>query len=313
LKSYANKLNFLTKILGQGKYNSGTKEAEFFSPWCNHRKPKLSINLETDHWRCFISGKNGKKLLYVIRESGGSKSDIQEYLQKYKAKNVVITKNTNINIDFRVEFPRNYIPLVNCQNSLIGKKAYKYLSGRGVTELDILRHKIGVVMSGDYSGMIIFPSFSAEGYLNLFAARSYGGTYLTSTVPRGYKNTIVINELNIDWTKPIVLVEGFVDMIKSISNTVPLFGSSMNYESLLFEKIVENSTPVVMGFDPDAQTKADKIANRLSRFDVEVFTLNINGYEDIGAMKKEEFMIAYDSRSLWTPESSFREKLRVLC
>jgi hypothetical protein len=309
---YDSKLAFLERILGKAKYHHNTNEAEFYSPFCDHHKKKLSINLETDRWQCWISGKNGKKLLYVLKEAGASGKDLQEYIESHKAKGVVAsTRTTDIP---NVSLPKEYQALVNCKDSILGRKAYGYLQRRGITDDDILRYKIGIAVSGEYEGRIIFPSFSKEGRVNFFTARSDSGHYLNvQDLPKGYKNNIVLNELNIDWKKPVVLTEGFVDMLKAVRNTIPLFGSTLHEDTLLFEKLVAASSSVVLAMDTDAWKKEENIAKKLSKFDLTVYTVELGPYSDVGEMTKEQFAEAYENATLWTPEGSFRKKLKMLC
>ncbi len=310
---YHSKLAFLERVLGKAKHHHNTNEAEFFSPFCDHHKKKLSINLTTDRWQCWVSGKNGKKLLYVLKEAGASRDDILEYIQKYKAKDVKISTRAAEGV-VQLKLPEEYVALSNCKNSVVGKKAHEYLLGRGIEEVDILRYKIGVAIAGDYAGRIVFPSFNKRGQLNFFTTRAYNGHYLNVTsLERGYKNSIILNELNINWNKPIVLTEGFVDMLKSIRNTVPLFGSTLHEDSLLFEKIVESGTDVILALDPDAWKKSERLAKKLFSFDNDVYTVDLGASSDLGEMTKDQFAKAYQNVTLWTPEDSFRKKLRMLC
>lgn len=312
--SYTNKLAFLQRVLGRYKFHSNTNEAEFFSPFCSHHKPKLSINLETDRWRCWISGNNGKKLLYVIKEGGGTREDIREYIQKYKAKDVKLTMQAATDAVVKLSLPKEYIPLVNCRDSILGLRAYTYLESRGITDSDVLRHKIGLAVGGDYAGRIVFPSFCKKGVLNFFTTRDESGHYLNAKgLPKGHKNTIILNELNIDWNKPVVITEGFVDMYKSVRNTIPLAGTFLHDESLLFEKIIESNTDIVMALDQDAWKLAESLAKKLSNYGTRVYTLDLNGYSDLGDMPKDQVEDAYQNASLWTPESSFRKRLSMLC
>lgn len=308
-----NKLTFLESIFGKSQYHSGTKEAMFQCPMCHHHKPKLSINLETNSWQCFVCGKNGKKLLYPIKQAGGSKEDLQKYIDNFKAKEKVFKKQQyDFEVDFSLKFPESYVPITNCEKSVLGRKGKVYLQGRGITDLSILRHKIGIVIDGKFENRVLFPSFNSQGRLNFFTTRAYNGHYLNPWVPKGYKNTIILNELNIDWSKPVVIVEGFVDMLKSVLNTVPLFGSSVHYDSLLFEQLVKHNSEVVLALDPDAWEKSEKLAKKLFAYDLNVYNVDIGNFKDVGEMDSEQFLKAYENRYEWNRENSFRRKLRAL-
>jgi len=60
--------------------------------------------------------------------------------------------------------------------------------------------------------------------------------------------------------------------------------------SRLMRKIVFNDTPVYMALDPDAATKERKIIETLLRYDVELYKIDVSGYEDVGVMPKEVFL-----------------------
>jgi len=304
-----NLLSFLKNIFNDSSYHENTKELEVFCPFCSHHKRKLSINVATQRWQCWVCGKNGKKLLYVVK-AAGTPSDVREYLEKYKPKSL----KTSIKAEdsFSIELPKEFVPLVNCKNSFFGKKIYQYLRLRGISDKDILRYKIGTAMSGDYMGRIIFPSYDKDGNLNIFTSRALSGGYMNPKLPRNYKNEIIINELNIDWEKPLTIVEGFVDMLKANRNTTPLFGSSLSMDSMLFEKIILNNATVFLALDPDAKKKTYAIAKELMKYGVEVFQVSVDGFEDVGDMSKENFAIAYQNAIVLSGNQIIREKLRNL-
>lgn len=307
---YVSKLSFLERIFGKYKYHSNTHEAEFFSPFVSHHKPKLSINLETDRWQCWVSGHNGKKLLYPMREAGATREQLQQYMNLFGngKKHVSVRYSENIG---KMYFPESFVPLVSCNNSVIGKKAFNYLLNRGLNELDILRFKIGICTKGQFEGRIIFPSFDKKGELNFYTGRAYDGHYLNVSVPKGYKNSIILNEINIDWEKPVVITEGFIDAFKSISNTVPVFGSFLHHESLLFETAVEQATEVVMAFDKDAWRKQDSICKKFLSYDVPVSVIELTK-NDLGEQTKEEGLALFENRVPWTQKGSFLRRLNAL-
>ncbi len=245
-----------------------------------------------------------------MKEAGASREEFQEYIERFKPKGVTELSARYEGV-VKISLPESYTALVNCRDSFVGKRAYTYLLGRGLTELDILRHKIGICTTGDYAGRIIFPSFDAEGNLNFYTGRAYNGHYLNAVVPHGYKNSIILNEINIDWSLPLVITEGFVDVFKSIPNTVPLFNSFLHDESLLFEKVVERAVEVVLGFDQDAWKKQDGLCKKFAGYDVPVSTLTLTE-DDLGAQTKEEGLALYQSRVPWSRESSFLRRVRAL-
>jgi hypothetical protein len=306
------KVQFLQKLLGNGKFSAGTKEFQVFCPWCQHHKPKCFINLETDYFQCFPCGKGGRSLLPILKKVG-SQSDISLYLDKFKAKCVKTSYINPENAEFRLDLPPEYVPIIDCKDSVVGKRAYEYLiHGRKITDLDILRHKIGTAHDGAYANRVIFPSFDRRGLCNFFTSRTYEGQYWHPETPRGYKFSIILNELNLDFSRPVVLVEGFGDMYKSIDNTAPLDGSSLPEESLLFKTLVNSDTPVYMALDPDARHKSIWIAKKFMKYDIPVYDVCVEPYKDVGMMTKDEFIERFKAASLMNNNQILRERMRSL-
>jgi hypothetical protein len=105
--------------------------------------------------------------------------------------------------------------------------------------------------------------------------------------PQSSKN-IAFNELFTNWNDDLVIVEGVFDAINA-GNAVPILGSTLRNDSDLLRKIVRNDTPCYIALDPDAANKERKIIAMLLRYDVEIYKVDVKGYEDVGSMPKEEF------------------------
>jgi DNA primase len=307
-----NKLSFLEEILGKSYYSSSTKEALFKCPYCNHYKKKLSINLETDRYQCWVCSKGGYSLYSLLKEFSVSQN-VKEYKEKYKSKNV-IEKFKIEESDFKLSLPEGYFPLSLSKDCVLGKKAFNYLLKRGITEKQILYYKIGISLGNEYFGRIIFPSFDKKGNLNYYVARDIDkGGYLAPKVPKGYRNQIIINELNINWNKPVVIVEGFVDAIKSgILNVVPLSGSILSKYSLLFQLIVKNNSEVILALDADAEEKANKIANNFLKYNIKVKFLNVKPFNDVGEMNSKDFSKRYNDAINLSGDFLLRRKFQTI-
>ena len=98
----------------------------------------------------------------------------------------------------------------------------------------------------------------------------------------------MFNDLFIDWNEDLVLVEGVFDALIA-GNAVPILGSTLRAESKLLRKIVQNDTPIYVALDPDAAAKERKIIQMLLRYDIEVYKVDVSGYEDVGSMPKGVF------------------------
>ena len=185
-----------------------------------------------------------------------------------------------------LDLPEEFVSLTGTIPAT-GVYAHKYLHSRGITKADILKWKIGYCFGGEYRNRIIIPSFNDDGDVSYFMARSYNGDSYKYKNPRTSKN-IVFNELYIDWNEDLTIVEGIFDAITA-GNSVPILGSTLRSDSDLIRKIVYNDTPVYIALDPDARKKENKIIETLLKYDVELYKIDVDGYEDVGSMPKEVF------------------------
>ena len=94
---------------------------------------------------------------------------------------------------------------------------------------------------------------------------------------------IIFNDLNIDWDSDIILTEGVFDAMKC-RNAIPLLGSSLRENSILFQKISKKKPDVYLALDEDAKDKEFGIAKKLKEYGIKVMSIDISGYSDIGEM-----------------------------
>ncbi len=282
------------KILNEviGNYRQTSKNEHYFQcPSCNHRKYKFAVNLDKNAFHCWVCDYRGRSIRRLIRRFG---SYIQ--LQKWDA----ISDRTDIERfadlfmepsdqehKVKLELPKEFTSLCATKIPATGTYALNYLTKRGVTQADILKWKIGYCFAGEYKNRIIIPSFDEDGDCNYFIARSYSGDSYKYKNPRASKD-IVFNELFIDWNKDLVLVEGVFDALVA-GNAVPILGSTLRSGSELLRKIVWNDTPIYVALDPDAATKERRIIKMLLEYDIELYKIDVSGYEDVGSMSKEVF------------------------
>ena len=147
-----------------------------------------------------------------------------------------------------------------------------------------------MLFRSEYAGRVIIPSFDENGDINYFISRTYEKHFIKYKNPPLNKSKIIFNELFLDFTEPITVVEGVFDAIIAGDNSVPLLGSTLTADSKLFRKIVENQTPVYLCLDLDAKQKQFTIAEKLIKFGIDVKIVNIGTAKDVGSMSSEEFM-----------------------
>jgi len=265
------------------------QEHLYASRCCGHHKPKLSINFEKGLAKCWACDWATKDLGRIVSRwgrpshkdtwaqftglsDGGSLDDLFREEEKELQ---------------RVELPEEFKTLTG-RPSIYDRAPRDYLAKRGLTEEDILKFRIGYCSSGEYEGRIILPSFSIDGYCNFFTSRTYGRDWPPYKNGPGGKD-IIYNDLTIDWAKPITLTEGVFDAVVAGENAVPILGSTLRKDGILFSKLVSKGSIVYLALDPDADKKALQIAKDLLEYGVEIYKIDVNPYKDIGEMTKEEF------------------------
>ena len=274
-----------------GNFAQRGSELLFTCPACEHHKLKFSVNLDKNVYKCWVCDFYGRNIRRIVRRFG---TYIQ--LQKWdsftdtsdlaKFEDLFLGKNKQEN-EIELELPSEFQSLANKTLPVTAKPALNYLRERGVTKEDIIRWKIGYCFSGEYENRIIIPSFGEKGKLNYFIARTYNGGRFKYKNPQASKN-VVFNELFVDWNKDLVLVEGVFDAINA-GNAVPILGSTLRANSKLIREIVLNDTPIYIALDPDVIDKERKIIQTLLEYDIELYKIDVSGYEDVGEMSKDAF------------------------
>jgi DNA primase len=303
-------LQFLERHFGS--YVSSKNEALFTCPFCKHHKPKLSVNTESWFWKCWVCDTKGRSLLSLIW-----RLEDRAAFAQYKAcfPHHVQGAAPEIPEEFVLELPAEYIPICTDKSSFHHKRAMNYVKRRNISIIDLLRHKIGYCIEGRYRDRIILPSFDSEGRLNFFTGRTFVNNpwkYLNPDTPTDYKRTIIFNELNIDWEKPIFLVEGFLDMLKVGSNVIPLFGSTLPEESKLFLNLVMHNCEVYVCLDADARDKQVRILDSLNAYRLKCYDLQVYPHKDVGDMPASEFKTHLLQARRASKSSMLREKIRNL-
>jgi len=274
-----------------GNYKASGSELLFKCPSCNHHKYKLSVNLDKNAFKCWVCDYRGRNARRLVRRFGSfvqlqkwdelfGRHDIERFAELFMGGGEEESPQ-------KLELPPEFLSLTNEKQPATAKFAYQYLRSRGLSHDDIVRWKIGYCFSGEYRNRIIVPSFDVDGDVSYFIARSYNGDSYKYKNPRASKN-IVFNELFINWNDDLTIVEGVFDAIVA-GNATPILGSTLHTDSRIIRNIVYNDTPVYVALDPDAAAKERKIIKTLLRYDIELYKIDVSGYEDVGSMPKSVF------------------------
>ena len=283
-------LKILNETLGDHRQTS-KNEHYFKCPACDHYKHKLAINLDKNAFHCWICDYRGRNIRRLVRRFGSyiqlqkwdgisDRTDLERFADLFMERSDREDKT-------KMELPEEFVSL--CANNIpaTGVYALKYLQKRGLTKDDIIRWKIGYCFSGEYRNRIIVPSFDDDGDCSYFIARSYAGDSYKYKNPRASKD-VVFNELFVNWNEDLILTEGIFDAVVA-GNAVPILGSTLRSDAELIRKIVINDTPIYMALDPDARKKENRIIKMLLEYDIELYKIDVSGYEDVGSMPKEVF------------------------
>lgn len=302
----------LEKVLGKGRQTSGTNVA-FFSPFCNHHKRKLEINLETidgkNPWHCWISNERGKTVYSLFKKIKAS-PEVMKELQECIGVSYIhgVSKNSNI-----LELPYEFKPLCKLKKADLKipeiKHALVYLNSRGIIPTDIKRYNIGVCLEGEYKNRIIIPSYDKNGHLNYFVSRTFlQDEYIKYKNPKISKSIIPF-DLYINWELPIFLVEGVFDAIAIRFNAIPLLGKTLSID--IKKKIIELKPPsIYVALDSDAKESALNIIKCIKKYNIPVYYINLQK-KDPSEMGHSEFFDEIDNAVLCSTETLIKLELSI--
>ena len=135
-------LGSLENILGK-RHKRARGNHAFNCPFCNHRKPKLEINMATNEegknfWECWVCQTRGttiRSLLFQLKTPTELASEVMKYLPKGSNYSYTPTEV--------VQLPKEYQPLYSATTtSIIANKIRKYLYERGLTDSIFLLQEV---------------------------------------------------------------------------------------------------------------------------------------------------------------------------
>ena len=226
----------------------------------------------SQRWHCWVCGMKGNGLYNLFRKTGAS----QDILQAAKEVSVGKINTTNNEETVVKQLPSEFRPLHINWNTPHYKNALHYvINVRGLTPLDVLRYNVGYCEEGEYSGMIIVPSYDANNQLNYFVGRSFYGGAFKHKNPTWSKDVIGF-ENQVDFNQPLTLVEGVFDAITTKRNVVPLFGKKIM--PTLRQTIITKRVPkLYISLDQDAVENALTELEYFMNNGIEVYFVNLTG------------------------------------
>lgn len=274
MEEYGPLLGSLENILGKG-YRKSKDNYAFHCPFCNHRKPKLEIDLHTNekgenNFGCWVCGTRGKTMGSLLKQLKVSKEQAQEVLKYVRRGEKIEYREENIiSLPKEIKFLSQASP-----TSILANKAKTYLYRRGITDRDFLKYNIGYTTSGEYEGRIIIPSYSENNTLNYFIARTFQDSYAKYKNPRISRDIIFFENL-INWDQPIILCEGAFDAIAIKRNAIPILGKIIT--PTLMKKVISSKVQdIYIALDKDAKKKALEFSEQFLRMGKRVFFVELD-------------------------------------
>ncbi len=315
IRSVSDSINFFESIFGKGRISSNGINFDVRCPMCaptDLSKKKLSIRTDTSANHCWVCGWKARTIIPLIRKFG-----TQTHLSVFKELFGFAGDISQLITGRKEELPKLELPkdfkLITLANEMDPdvKAAWRYIYSRGLNERDAWYFKLGVSDEPRWKRRIIMPSFDELGNLNYFIARAIDKDKKPKyDNPDIDKNPVVFNEINVDWKKRLVLVEGAFDLVKCPDNSTAILGSDLDERHEIFNKILLHNTPIALALDGDMwNKKTPKIVKKLQEYDVEVDVVDVRPWGDPGNMSKSEFVMALSEARPLSWSDLFANKL----
>ena len=262
----------LESVLGKSKSARGGEEAVFTCPSCNHHKKKLTLNLSTQKFQCWVCGYKGHrafKLLKAVSASPKTYEILRDIDSQYSFKRQTTVKRSTDSL----RLPQGVTPIMS-SSAILSKHALHYLNQRGITPQDVVKYNLHYCEQGDLKNMVIIPSYDNNGFLNYYVGRSFDkNAYIKHKLASSTKDIIGF-EMYINWDLPIILCEGAFDAMAIKRNAIPLFGKRIS-DSLMKKIIESNVKKIYLALDEDALKDAFKHAETFIGYGKKVYLIEM--------------------------------------
>lgn len=301
--SVSQKVTFIESIFGVGEIRH--ENITVRCPFCNDsrlEKKKLSIRLTDDVNHCWVCGWSARSLLPLVRKFAPEK------IEEYKIFNPFLNdKRIEIDVDVPLTLPSDFQLLAAVKGDPYAEYLMNYLKTRGIGIREMWRWKIGYSRHEKWVNRVIIPSYDRDGNLNFFTGR-----IVTNQNFRKYENCdtkrteVIFDEMNVDWKKELVLVEGPFDLMKCRMNATCILGSSISEDSILHDKILYHGTPIILMLDSDMKDKMIFLAKRFISYGIQVKCIFLDEKDPgqmlpsavLDSVKKAKILTEYDLMKL---------------
>jgi hypothetical protein len=314
IRSVSDSINLYESIFGKGRISANGINFDVRCPICaptDPSKKKLSIRTDTSANHCWVCGWKSRTIVPLIRKYG-EQSQLNKFKELFGLSDSQNNLVTGEKEEKKIELPKDFqlLTLASTSDPDV-KAAWRYLTSRGLDEKDAWYYKFGISNEMRWKRRIIMPSFDKDGNLNFFTARAIDKERKPKyDNPDVDKNPIVFNEININWSKKLVLVEGPFDLVKCPHNSTAILGSDLDERHEVFNKILLNNTPIAIALDGDMwETKTPKIVKKLQEYNVDVVVVDVRPWGDPGSMSRHEFVSSLKEARTLTWQDNFLTKL----
>ena len=286
----------LESVLGRSKSARGGDEAVFTCPSCNHHKKKLTFNLQSQKFQCWVCGYKGHRAYQLLKKAkapGSTYSTLKEIDLQYNFKQQIFKKE-----ELTFNLPEGVQPLIS-SSAVLSRHALHYLDQRGISQQDIVKYNIHYSEQGDLKNMVVIPSYDANGMINYYVGRSFDkNAYIKHKLAPTTKDIIGF-EMYINWDLPLILCEGAFDAMAIKRNAIPLFGKKIS--SSLMKKIIEsNVKKIYLALDDDALKDALKHAETFIGYGKRVYFIEMQGKDPNELGFKEFTKLLHKAKELTT-------------
>ena len=298
----------LESVLGKSKSARGGDEAVFYCPSCNHHKKKLTFNLLSQKFQCWVCSYKGHRAYQLLRKANAPTSvysTLKELDSQYNFKQPQKQKENN---DI-IQLPEGTQSIIS-SSAILSKHALHYLDQRGVTQQDIVKYDISYNEIGEYKNMVIIPSYNEDGFLNYYVGRSFDkNAYIKHKLAPTTKDIIGF-EMHINWDLPVILCEGAFDAIAIKRNAIPLFGKKI--PSALMKKIItSNCKKIYLALDNDALKDTLNHAEKLMGYGKRIYIIEMDD-KDPSELGFKEFTKLLHKAIELTASSLMKRRMALL-
>ena len=233
-------------------------------------KKKLYVNVAKGVWLCYRCGEKGTMFAFVRAHLGVGDAEAARVLSGFvepapafdAARISKILSGARDGkpkaVSSQASLPEGYRPLP--LDTVLGRSAWRYLAGRGVTPDQIATHRIGVSTRGKLSGCVILPVVQG-GAPVYWVARKFqrsGNKYLNplnGETPMSASEVLFNLDVAVLYGR-VTLVEGYFDALGEGATGVAMLGKVLHPAQLALlrrEALARPGLQVRVKLDEDVQ------------------------------------------------------------